>query len=68
MLPVGSVLDVGDLPGALGVGHYHASPVESSDRSFTSDPLTKQERAALTRFAERSATRHGCGAPTAPAS
>lgn len=54
--------------GALGVGYYHASPVESSDRSFVSDPLTKQERADLTHFAERSATRHGCGAPTALAS
>jgi hypothetical protein len=49
--------------GALGIGYYHASPVEGSDRKFTSDPLTKQERADLTHFAEQSATRHGCGAP-----
>jgi hypothetical protein len=49
--------------GALGIGYYHASPVEGSDRKFTSDPLTKQERADLTHFAEQSAARHGCGAP-----
>ncbi|MEU0028157.1 hypothetical protein [Streptomyces sp. NPDC006335] len=49
--------------GALGIGYYHASPVEGSDRKFTSDPLTQRERADLTHFAEQSAARHGCGAP-----
>jgi hypothetical protein len=49
--------------GALGTGYYHASPVEGSDRKFTSDPLTKEERADLEHFAEQSAARHGCGAP-----
>ncbi|MFE3036644.1 hypothetical protein ACFXKY_33940 [Streptomyces canus] len=51
--------------GALGVGYYHVTPVESSDRKFTSDPLTEKERADLTHFAKRSAARHGCGAPAA---
>ncbi|MFJ6390664.1 hypothetical protein ACIQJT_23990 [Streptomyces sp. NPDC091972] len=51
--------------GALGVGYYHATPVESSDRKFTSDPLTGKERADLTHFAKQSAARHGCGAPAA---
>jgi hypothetical protein len=50
--------------GALGVGYYHASPLEGSDREFKTDPLTKKERADLTHFAEQSAARHGCGAPT----
>ncbi|CAM5501071.1 putative protein OS=Streptomyces griseorubiginosus OX=67304 GN=DWG14_02343 PE=4 SV=1 [Streptomyces griseorubiginosus] len=49
--------------GALGIGYYHASPIEGSDRRFTSDPLTKQERADLSHFAKQSAARHGCGAP-----
>ena len=49
--------------GALGIGYFHASPVEGSDREFTSDPLTKQERADLAHFAEQSAARHGCGTP-----
>jgi hypothetical protein len=49
--------------GALGVGYYRASPLEGSDRRFTKDPLTKEERADLTHFAEQSAARHGCGAP-----
>ncbi|MFF0084216.1 hypothetical protein ACFYR1_31540 [Streptomyces canus] len=48
---------------SLGIGYYHASPVDGSDRKFTSDPLTKEERADLKHFAERSAARHGCGAP-----
>ncbi|MFG2462542.1 hypothetical protein ACGFWE_36520 [Streptomyces sp. NPDC048523] len=51
--------------GALGIGYYHASPVEGSDRRFTSDPLTQKERADLEHFAEWSAARHGCGAPAA---
>jgi hypothetical protein len=51
--------------GALGIGYYHASPVEGSDREFTSTPLTKSERADLQRFAEQSAARHGCVAPAA---
>lgn len=49
--------------GALGIGYYHASPVEGSDRKFTTEPLTKEERADLEHFAEQSAARHGCGAP-----
>lgn len=49
--------------GALGIGYYHASPVEGSGREFTSDPLTKAERADLEHFAEQSAARHGCGTP-----
>ncbi|MCL8016807.1 hypothetical protein [Streptomyces sp. AS02] len=52
-------------PGALGIGYYHASPVEGSDRSFKSTPLTKSERTDLQRFAEKSAARHGCVAPAA---
>ncbi|MFE1841466.1 hypothetical protein [Streptomyces sviceus] len=51
--------------GASGVGYYHASPIEGSDREFTSDPLTKEEQADLEHFAERSATRHGCRKPAA---
>ncbi len=51
--------------GALGTGYFHASPVEGSDRTFTSDPLTQEERKDLEHFAERSAARHGCGAPEA---
>jgi hypothetical protein len=51
--------------GALGIGYYHASPIKGSDRKFTSDPLTKEERADLEHFAEQSAARHGCGAPAA---
>ncbi|GLP72778.1 hypothetical protein TUSST3_93940 [Streptomyces sp. TUS-ST3] len=51
--------------GALGVGYYHATPVEGSDRKFTSDPLTKAERADLEHFAEQSAARHGCRNPSA---
>ncbi|WP_069766557.1 hypothetical protein [Streptomyces sp. LUP47B] len=51
--------------GALGIGYYHASPVEGSDRKFTSVPLTKEERADLEHFAEQSAARHGCAAPAA---
>ncbi|MBA2944909.1 hypothetical protein [Streptomyces himalayensis] len=51
--------------GALGIGYYHASPVETSDREFTSRPLTKSERADLQRFAEQSAARHGCDSPAA---
>ncbi|MFI6013082.1 hypothetical protein ACIBAG_30425 [Streptomyces sp. NPDC051243] len=51
--------------GALGVGYYEASAVEGSDRRFTSDPLTKEEREDLQHFAEQSAARHGCGAPGA---
>nr|WSZ14233.1 hypothetical protein OH837_13330 [Streptomyces canus] len=51
--------------GALGIGYYHASPVEGSDRKLSSDPLTKEERADLEHFAEQSAVRHGCGAPAA---
>lgn len=54
--------------GALGTGYYHASPVAGSDRKFTSDPLTKEERADLEHFAEQSAARHGCGAPAKPTS
>ncbi|MET7735449.1 hypothetical protein ABZT02_29395 [Streptomyces sp. NPDC005402] len=54
--------------GALGVGYYHATPVEDSDREFTSKPLTKEERADLQHFAEQSAARHGCGAPAKPTS
>ncbi|MFI8186619.1 hypothetical protein OG539_29760 [Actinacidiphila glaucinigra] len=50
-------------PGALGVGYFHASPVDGSDRHFTSNPLTGPERADLQRFAEQSAARHGCGGP-----
>jgi hypothetical protein len=37
--------------------------LEGSDRRFTTDPLTKEERADLMHFAEQSAARHGCGAP-----
>lgn len=48
--------------GALGVGCFHVSPVEGSDRKFTSDPLTGTERADLEHFAGRSAARHGRGA------
>ncbi|MGX1367027.1 hypothetical protein RKD19_002386 [Streptomyces canus] len=48
--------------GAQGVGYYHASPPEGSDRDFTTDPLTKAEQADLTHFAEQSAARHGCSA------
>ncbi|MFK4103426.1 hypothetical protein ACI2L1_25785 [Streptomyces sp. NPDC019531] len=51
--------------GALGLGYYHASPVEDSDRKLTSDPLTQEERADLAHFAEQPAARHGCGAPAA---
>lgn len=51
--------------GALGVGYYDASVVEGSDRRFTSDPLTKQERKDLEHFAEQSAARHGCRTPEA---
>ncbi len=51
--------------GASGVGYYHASPIEGSDREFTSDPLTKEEQADLEHFAEQSATRHGCRKPAA---
>jgi hypothetical protein len=50
-------------PGALGIGYYRASPAEGSDRKFTSDALTKEERADLEHFAEQSAARHGCAAP-----
>ncbi|WUD72876.1 hypothetical protein OG937_14810 [Streptomyces sp. NBC_00510] len=50
-------------PGALGVGYFHASPVDGSDRHFTSKPLTASERADLQRFAEQSAARHGCDSP-----
>ncbi|MGW0424064.1 hypothetical protein [Streptomyces sp. NPDC003015] len=49
--------------GALGIGYYRASPIEGSDRKFTSDALTKEERADLEHFAEQSAARHGCAAP-----
>ena len=49
--------------GALGVGYYHASPLDGSDRRFTTDPLTEKERADLMHFAGQSATRHGCAAP-----
>lgn len=51
--------------GALGIGYYHASPVEGNDRSFTSNPLSKSERADLQLFAEQSAARHGCDSPAA---
>ena len=51
--------------GALGVGYYHATPVQGSDRKLTSDPLTEKERADLAHFAQESAARHGCGAPAA---
>ncbi|CAM5401645.1 hypothetical protein [Streptomyces canus] len=54
--------------GALGVGYYHASPLEGSDRRFTTDPLTKEERADLEHFAALSAARHGCSTPTGSAS
>lgn len=50
-------------PGALGIGYFHASPVDGSDRRFTSNPLTASERADLQRFAEQSAARHGCDSP-----
>lgn len=53
--------------GALGVGYYHASPLEGSDRRFTTDPLTKEERADLEHFAVLSAARHGCSTPTGSA-
>ncbi|MCL8016809.1 hypothetical protein [Streptomyces sp. AS02] len=49
--------------GALGIGYYNASPVEGNDRRFTSNPLTKSERADIQRFADQSAARHGCGSP-----
>lgn len=51
--------------GALGIGYYRASPVEESERRFTSRPLTGSERADLRRFAEQSAARHGCDNPAA---
>ncbi|MEU9169959.1 hypothetical protein AB0D34_19475 [Streptomyces sp. NPDC048420] len=49
--------------GSLGIGYYHASPVEGNDRNFTSAPLTKEERADLEHFAGQSAARHGCSTP-----
>ncbi|GAA4075235.1 hypothetical protein [Streptomyces shaanxiensis] len=49
--------------GALGIGYYNASPVDGNDRSFTSNPLTKDERANIQRFADQSAARHGCDSP-----
>ncbi|MDQ0907233.1 hypothetical protein QFZ22_003218 [Streptomyces canus] len=49
--------------GALGVGYYRASPLEGSDRRFTTDPLTREERADLEHFAALSAARHGCSTP-----
>ncbi|MEU6353449.1 hypothetical protein ABZ896_29685 [Streptomyces sp. NPDC047072] len=51
--------------GALGIGYYHATPVEESDRRFTSKPLTPSERADLQHFAAESASRHGCRKPAA---
>jgi hypothetical protein len=51
--------------GALGIAYYSLTPVEGSDRRFTSNPLTKSERGDLQRFADQSATRHGCGSPAA---
>ncbi|MEU6846163.1 hypothetical protein ABZ930_30235 [Streptomyces sp. NPDC046716] len=51
--------------GALGVGYYRASPVEGSDREFSADPLTKEERQDLEHFAEQSAARHACSTPKA---
>ncbi|SNT54860.1 hypothetical protein SAMN05216252_13827 [Actinacidiphila glaucinigra] len=56
-------VDIGRLPGALGIGYYQASAVDGSNRDFAKAPLTASERADLRRFAERSAARHGCGTP-----
>ncbi|WP_306323330.1 MULTISPECIES: hypothetical protein [unclassified Streptomyces] len=51
--------------GALGIGYYHAAPVEGRGGSFTVDPLNESERKDLERFAEESAARHACGSPKA---
>lgn len=51
--------------GALGIGYYHASPAEDTDRDLEKTPLTESERADLNHFAKQSAARHGCDTPAA---
>jgi hypothetical protein len=53
--------------GAQATALYWAVPAEDdTDRSFTSQPLSKSERNDLRHFARASATRHGCSTPTLP--